>query len=308
MNSNIQIHTMNLLIIDNSANSSLLLNAILKNAGFKHIYFATNLDSSYVRLKEHQIDLILLTHVLEGISGTEVCKRISQDMMYEDIPIIMVTVNNDIQTLQESFENGAMDYIAKPFNGQELTARVQAHLIRKHVNDERKKIAITDSLTQIYNRRHFDTIFEHFHSRALAENKGLSFFMIDIDNFKPYNDNYGHQKGDITLQAVAAVLNDQLHRTDDYLFRIGGEEFAILLYDTTMGFLRMLSEKIHAALKELNLVHLYNEDFARVTISIGVFTSMCQHNISKFEIYDSADKALYQSKENGRNQTTFVER
>ena len=307
MNSDLHIHTMNVLIIDNSANSSLLLNAILKKSGFQNIYFATNLESSYVRLQEQQIDLILLTHVLTGISGTEVCKRISHDLMYEDIPIIMVTVNNDIKTLQESFENGAMDYIAKPFNGQELTARVQAHLIRKHVSDERKKTAITDSLTQIYNRRHFDTIFEHFHSRALVENKGLSFFMIDIDNFKPYNDNYGHQKGDITLQAVATVLNEQLHRTDDYLFRIGGEEFAILLYDTTIGFLHMLSDKIHAALDDLNLTHLYNEDFGKVTISIGVFTSVCQHDISKFEIYDKADKALYQSKENGRSQTTFVE-
>lgn len=308
MNSDIQIHAMNLLIIDNSANSSLLLNAILKSSGFKHIYFATDLESAYFRLKEQQIDLILLTHVLTGISGTEVCKRISEDMMYEDIPIIMVTANNEIKTLQESFENGAMDYIAKPFNGQELLARVQAHLIRKHVSDERKKTAITDPLTQIYNRRHFDTIFEHFHSRALSEDKALSFFMIDIDNFKPYNDNYGHQKGDIALQAVATVLNEQLHRTDDYLFRIGGEEFAILLYDTTVGFLHMLSNKIHTALKDLNLVHLYNEDFGRVTISMGVFTSMCQHDISKFEIYDTADKALYKSKENGRSQTSFVEK
>jgi len=308
MNSDIQIHTMNLLIIDNSANSSLLLNAILKNSGFKNVYFATNLETSYVRLKEHHIDLILLTHVLSGISGTEVCKRISEDMMYEDIPIIMVTVNNDIKTLQESFENGAIDYIAKPFNGQELLARVQAHLIRKHVSDERKKTAITDPLTQIYNRRHFDTIFEYFHSRAISEDKGLSFFMIDIDNFKPYNDNYGHQKGDLTLQAVAKVLHEQLHRTDDYLFRIGGEEFSILLYDTTIGFLHMLSDKIHAALKELNLTHLYNEDFGQVTISMGVFTSMCQHDISKFEIYDRADKALYQSKEKGRSQTTFMQR
>jgi len=308
MKHTIKIHEMNLLIIDNSANSSLLLNAILKNAGFKHIYFATNLETSYIRLKEHKIDLILLTHVLAEISGTEVCKRLSTAMLYEDIPIIMVTANNEIQTLQESFENGAIDYIAKPFNGQELISRVQAHLIRKHVNDERKKTAITDPLTQIYNRRHFDTIFEHFHTRAIAEDKGLSFFMIDIDNFKPYNDNYGHQKGDETLKAVASCLHEQLHRTDDYLFRIGGEEFAILLYDTTISFLHVLSDKVHSALSDLAIEHKYNADFAKVTVSMGVFTSMCQHDISKFEIYDSADKALYQSKENGRNQSTFTQK
>lgn len=308
MKRTVDIHSMNLLIIDNSANSSLLLNAILKNSGFKNIYFATNLETAYVRLKEHDIDLILLTHVLADISGTEVCKRISTDMLYEDIPIIMVTVNNEIQTLQESFENGAIDYIAKPFNGQELISRVQAHLIRKHVSDGRKRTAITDPLTQIYNRRHFDTIFEHFHSRAISEDKGLSFFMIDIDNFKPYNDHYGHQKGDEALKAVAASLHEQLHRTDDYLFRIGGEEFAILLYDTTVSFLHMLSEKIHKALSDLNIEHQYNAGYGKVTISMGVFTTMCQHDISKFEIYDSADKALYNSKENGRSQTTFAQK
>ena len=307
MNKTVQIHSMGILIIDNLANSSLLLNAILKNSGFKDVYFATDLPTSYVRLKEKNIDLILLTHVLDEISGTEVCKRISNDLLYEDIPIIMVTVNNDIQTLQDSFENGAIDYIAKPFNGQELTSRVQAHLIRKRISDERKKTAITDPLTNIYNRRHFDTIFEHFHSRAIAEDKGLSFFMIDIDNFKPYNDNYGHQKGDETLIAVAQVLHEQLHRTDDYLFRIGGEEFAILLYDTTISFLHTLSDKIHTALSDLAIEHQYNADYGRVSISIGVFSTMCKHDLSKFEIYDNADKALYQSKENGRSQTTFFQ-
>ncbi|MDF1882003.1 diguanylate cyclase [Sulfurimonas sp. MAG313] len=305
MTRDIKIHSMNLLIIDNSANSSLLLKAILKNKGFKNIYFATDVESSYVHLDKQRIDLILLSYVLSGISGTEVCKEISGNMLYEDIPIIMVTVNNDIKTLQVSFENGATDYIAKPFKGEELVARVQAHLIRKQVNDIRKTTAITDPLTNIYNRRHFDTIFEHFHARSISENKAISFFMIDIDNFKPYNDNYGHQKGDVTLIKVAKILEEQLPRTDDYVFRIGGEEFAILLYDTTVGFLLQLSGQIHEALAKENIEHKFNANFNKVSVSIGVFTSLCEHGISKFEIYDRADKALYQSKENGRSQTTF---
>jgi len=307
MNSIINIHSMQLLIIDNSANSSILLKAILKKSGFRDIFFATDLDHAFTILKENKIDLILLSYVLANTSGTEVCKSISETMLYEDIPIIMVTANNDISTLQISFEKGATDYIAKPFNGHELIARVQAHLIRKHVTDERKTIAITDPLTKIYNRRHFDTIFEHFHSRAISEDKGLSFFMIDIDNFKKYNDNYGHQKGDETLIAVAQIMHEQLHRTDDYLFRIGGEEFAILLYDTTIDFLTLLSDKIHHALSELQIEHKYNEDYGNITLSMGVFTTIYKHDISKVEIYENADKALYRSKVNGRSQTTFSE-
>lgn len=307
MKRTIDIHSMKILIIDDSANSSILLKAILNKESFTNIFAITSLDTAYGLLEKENIDLILLSYVLPIISGVEACRRLSSDMLYEDIPIIMVTANNDIETLQHSFENGATDYIAKPFNGQELIARVQAHLIRKHVSDKRKHTAITDSLTNIYNRRHFDTIFDHFYSRAVSENKSLSFFMIDIDNFKKYNDNYGHQKGDETLKAVAGILHEQLHRTDDYLFRIGGEEFAILLYDTSIDFLRKLSEKIHEALSLLNIEHKFNEDYGKITISMGVFTAPCKDDVSKFEIYDSADKALYRSKENGRSQTTFVE-
>jgi len=300
------IHSMKIFIIDSSENSSALIKAILKKEAFENIFTTTSIDTALEMLKKQRPDLILLSYVLPEISGTEGCKLLSGDIHCEDIPIIMVTANNDIQTLQRSFENGAIDYIAKPFNGHELVARVQAHLIRKRVADERKKKAITDPLTNIYNRRHFDTIFEHFYARASSEEKSISFFMIDIDNFKKYNDNYGHQKGDEALQAVAKTLQEQLHRTDDYLFRLGGEEFSILLYDTPEDFLRTLSDKIHEALKRLQIEHKYNEDFGQLTVSMGVTRSVCAEDTSKFNIYNSADEALYQSKENGRNMSTFV--
>ena len=307
MNNSIDIHSMKILIIDNSESSSALIKAILKKEAFEKVFTTTSIDTALEILKSEKLDLILLSYVLPDISGTEACKLISEDMHYEDIPIIMVTANNDIQTLQRSFENGAIDYIAKPFNGHELVARVQAHLIRKRVTDERKKIAITDPLTNIYNRRHFDTIFEHFYSRATSEEKSITFFMIDIDNFKKYNDNYGHQKGDEALKAVAKTLHKELNRTDDYLFRIGGEEFSILLYDTPTSFLQTLSDKIHASLAKLQVEHKYNEEFGYLTISMGVTTTVCDGKVSKFNIYNSADKALYKSKESGRNKTSFIE-
>jgi len=307
MQNSAYIHSMNILIIDDASSSVALLKAILKKEDFKHIYTASSLKSSLISLKDNSIDLILLSYVLPEVSGVEACFTISSNMSYEDIPIIMVTANCDIETLESSFENGAIDYIAKPFNGQELIARVQAHLIRKSVADERKKISITDSLTNIYNRRHFDTIFEHFYSRSLAEAKSISFFMIDIDNFKKYNDNYGHQKGDEALRAVSSALQGELHRTDDYLFRLGGEEFAILLYDTPVSFLQALSINIHTALKSLNLAHEYNENFGYLTISIGVSNLCCKDGISKFDIYNSADKALYEAKDAGRNRTVFTQ-
>jgi len=303
MKKSIDIYSMNILIIDDSANSSILLKAILKD--YKNIFPITCYDAAESLLEKENIDLILLSYVLPNMSGTEACRCISE--RYEDIPIIMVTANSGIETLQSSFENGAIDYIAKPLKGPELISRVQAHLIRKDISDKRKKIAITDPLTQIYNRRHFDTIFEHFYSRATSESKRLSFFMIDIDNFKKYNDNYGHQKGDDALKKVASTLEEQLHRTDDYLFRLGGEEFAILLYDTPDEFLHILSDSIHQAIRTLNIKHEYNEDFGYLSISLGVATTVCRQEVSKFMIYNAADAELYKSKEGGRSRTSFTE-
>jgi diguanylate cyclase (GGDEF)-like protein len=160
-------------------------------------------------------------------------------------------------------------------------------------------------LTNIYNRRHFDTIYDLFYTRALSENKSISFFMLDIDNFKKYNDHYGHQKGDEALAAVAGALQRELHRADDYLFRLGGEEFAILLYDTPLNFLEVLSGKIHYAISLLGIEHEKNEAYGQLTISIGVTTAQCSETITKFNIYNSADMALYDSKEKGRNTTSF---
>jgi len=302
MKSCINLHMMKILIIDNSDNSANLLKAILKD--FVSVQAVTCFADAQNILNNQVVDLILLSFILPKMKGTEASARIND--MHEDIPIIMVTADDSIETLQSSFEHGAIDYIAKPFKGPELVSRVQAHLIRKHVSDERKKIAITDPLTEIYNRRHFDTIFENFYSRALAEKKTLSFFMIDIDNFKKYNDNYGHQKGDKALQEVATLLQKQLHRTDDYLFRLGGEEFAILLYDTPEPFLKALSINIHKSLQDLNIKHEFNENFGHVSVSIGVSVALCKSDISKFMIYNSADEELYKSKKGGRKQTSFI--
>jgi len=215
----------------------------------------------------------------------------------------MVTANNDIETLQRSFENGAIDYIAKPFNGHELIARVQAHLIRKLVSDERKKTAVTDPLTNIYNRRHFDTIFEHFHSRAISENKSLSFFMIDIDNFKKYNDNYGHQKGDKTLITVAKVLHECCKRGSDTALRLGGEEFAVLINDADANQAVKFAEKIRISIEALQIQHEYNNASKFVTASFGVIVVSPEVQTDMDTIYKLADEALYEAKENGRNCT-----
>ncbi len=296
---------MNILLLDDSETNVLLLDAMLKKEHFSNIFPAFTISEAIDILEHKNIDLILLSYILPELSGPEAAQMISGDLRFEDIPIIIITANRDMQTLKTSFEHGASDFISKPINAVELSARVHAHLIRKQVNDERKYKAITDELTTLYNRRYFDLVFDKEYEKAILEQKNLSFFMIDIDNFKKYNDNYGHQKGDETLKAVSLALKRSLHRTSDYLFRIGGEEFAIILYDAQIAFIELLSDTIHHAIEDLHIPHEHNEAFGRVTISMGICTLSPHKGFSKFDIYNCADKALYQAKEQGRSQSVM---
>lgn len=300
------IHTMKILIIDDSESNLSLLKAILHKDNFSHTITASSAAHALEKLDTYAIDLILLSFIMPSYSGIDTCTLITQDMRYEDIPVIMITANTDMQTLKSSFEHGASDYISKPINSVELMARVQSHLIRKQINDERKSNAITDALTNIYNRRYFDLVYDRQYKKALAERKPYSFFIIDIDNFKKYNDDYGHQKGDEALQNVAKAIKTQLNRESDYLFRLGGEEFAILLFNSNPMYIQNLSDDIHAAIASLALPHKRNETFNQLTISIGITTANNLNAITKFEIYESADKALYKAKHSGRNQSIIT--
>ncbi len=300
------IQDMSILIVDDSKANTTLLKAILNNEGFTCIDNSVNGENTIKKLEETKVDLILISSVLSHESGITLCSVISSDLRYEDIPILIVTADSKMQTLRKSFENGAIDYISKPINSVELIARVQAHLIRKQIMDERKTSAITDVLTKLYNRRYFDTVFDRQYNKALLEDKYLTFFMIDIDNFKKYNDNYGHQKGDEVLSSVSETMKSQLRRNGDYIFRLGGEEFSILLLDIPDNYCLKLSDAIHSAIYDLNIEHKLNENYGRISISIGVSKVKVNKSISKFDIYNSADSALYEAKKTGRAKSVFT--
>ena len=297
---------MGILIVDDSSSNTHLLEAILTNEGFINNFVATDRASTFHLLESRSIDLILISSVLQHYSGMTLSQEISSDLRYESIPIIMVTANNSVRTLQKSFESGAIDYISKPINSVELLARVQAHLIRKHIMDEKEKLAITDVLTTLYNRRYFDVVFDRQYTKARNESIPLIFFMIDIDNFKKYNDNYGHHKGDEALKAVAITMKNTLRRAEDYLFRLGGEEFAILLQNTPDNYCKELSKAIHNNIATLDIEHKYNQDIGRISVSIGICKANCTSKTSKYDIYNAADKALYKAKESGRNRSVFM--
>lgn len=175
--------------------------------------------------------------------------------------------------------------------------------IRVDITDKIKveKLSITDELTKLHNRRYFNTIVDKEFSRAKRENKHLAFVIFDVDYFKLYNDTYGHLKGDDVLKSIAQVLQENLHRASDYGFRLGGEEFGILVYDINEEQLITLVEKIKDALYALNIVHEKNSACKYVSASFGGIVFNPSDKITLEEIYQKADALLYEVKNSGRN-------
>ena len=164
-----------------------------------------------------------------------------------------------------------------------------------------EKLSITDELTTLFNRRHFNHLFESELNRAKRDSKNIAFLMLDIDFFKLYNDNYGHQKGDMILKQVAHYLILRTKRGGDFAFRLGGEEFGILFslpnYEEACQFAQSIREGIEA----LGLEHAYSEIVPIITTSMGLIYSGCPQDTTTDELYKLADDNLYKAKEQGRN-------
>jgi diguanylate cyclase (GGDEF)-like protein/PAS domain S-box-containing protein len=176
--------------------------------------------------------------------------------------------------------------------------------IRQDITDKKlvEEISVTDSLTAVYNRRHFTEILPKIINSAKRRNELVSFLMVDIDYFKQYNDRYGHQMGDDALKRVAGALKGSLHRADDYCFRIGGEEFCVVFKVDRCEQAWVFSHTLKESVESLNIEHLGNEREKRVTISGGLVCRVATEIESLDRLYEEADKLLYQAKKEGRNQ------
>ncbi len=170
-------------------------------------------------------------------------------------------------------------------------------------NKELQRLASVDGLTQIANRRHFDTSLEKEWRRMIREKNILSLILCDIDFFKYYNDNYGHQEGDRCLQRVAQAIDSALKRPGDMVARYGGEEFVAILPNTDSKGAEVISERIREEILKLRIPHAHSGTAPHVTLSLGVSTALPNHGSRPETLIESADKALYEAKEQGRNRT-----
>ncbi len=250
-------------------------------------------------LDEEHVDLVLLDIVLPGMDGFEVCRRIKAEKKTQDIPVIFITVKSDEDSIERAYELGGVDYITKPFRSREVLSRIKKELTLQTMLDELAHLASTDPLTKLYNRRHFSKISQHALALAKREQEALSVIMLDIDRFKRVNDTYGHQAGDEVIMHLAKTIMAHL-RQSDFACRFGGEEFVVLLPNTSIDDARYTAEKLRKAVEE-NAAILSNGEAVYYTVSLGVSTVDLKSESLIDSALKRADEALFLAKEHGRN-------
>jgi diguanylate cyclase (GGDEF)-like protein len=248
-------------------------------------------------------DLILLDVVMPQLDGFDVCRMLKNDEMTAHIPIIFITGNITDNDETKGFDLGAVDFIRKPFNPLVTRARVRNHLLLKRQSDMLAKIALSDGLTGLPNRRCFDQELSEAWRRSARERWDLSVLMLDVDFFKRFNDHFGHQAGDDCLRQVGAALASALQRPGDLLARYGGEEFSCVLSHTDQQGAEHMAELFVNAVRELEIPHPASQVADIVTISVGLASVVPGTEVDTSELLvAAADARLYRAKSHGRNQ------
>ncbi|QSB00229.1 diguanylate cyclase domain-containing protein [Methylomonas sp. BW4-1] len=246
-------------------------------------------------------DLILLDIMLDDMDGYEICHQLKSSDKTRNIPIIFLTAKHSEEDEVHGFRIGGSDYITKPFSPSIVLARVRTQIQLKTKSDLLEKLASLDGLTEIPNRRAFDAALERQWNQSKRTGMPLSLLIADIDNFKQFNDYFGHPMGDECLKRVARALQTITHRPEDLVARLGGEEFAILLPNTDSIGALMRAEQYRETIENLKIRHTQNNPNNFVTISLGVATLQAHTFDDVASLLKAADDALYQAKHQGRN-------
>lgn len=213
------------------------------------------------------------------------------DTIYKLIAILIIIISAAIMIIAPIFQSIQNNESSLIHTSKKL----------KIANKKLETASITDPLTELYNRRYFNLVYNRELTRCIRENQSMAFMMLDIDYFKGYNDFYGHLQGDSTLKMVAKVMKNTLKRPGDYLFRLGGEEFGVLISNITEDNAYHMAEKLRQNVYNLQIEHKRSKASEYLSISIGIVVLRPDQEIDPESIISRADENLYAAKEEGRN-------
>ncbi|MDQ6989895.1 MAG: diguanylate cyclase [Mariprofundaceae bacterium] len=309
---------MKVLIVDDSRMYLSMLDAYIQDMGHQTI-LANSGKEAIALYQSDEPDLILLDVTMPDMDGYEVAQHIRDCPRRVWVPIIFLSALVEDKDILRGIEAGGDDYITKPASQVMIQAKVQAmqriakmsqKLIKtsaklQKANQKLQSLSLLDGLTQIANRRCFDTTLHQEWSRAVRNQTSLSLMLIDIDHFKLYNDCYGHQQGDACLIEVAQTLKKHRKRPSDLVARYGGEEFVVIFPDCKAEALQGIAQQLCNTIQDLNIPHADSPTHACISISIGVSNQTPQRGSNQEQLIKAADLALYKAKREGRNRVCY---
>ena len=277
------------LIVDDDVFLSETLEKLLEALGFS-AQSASNGADALNMLKDGEYTFVLTDMKMPEMGGMELIERISADI--SNVNIIAMTGYTEGYKYVDVINAGASDFIKKPFNLEELEAKIRRIITERNLRRELNRLSITDSLTELYNQRHFYTRLQEEVTRANRQRHPLSLILLDLDEFKEYNDTYGHLAGDDVLRDAGQIINRCIREGVDSGYRYGGDEFAIILIDANLDIARGIGMRIQKAFKEKG----------KIEVSLGY--SKYSDGMAVKDLVAEADKELYKDKTVRKNSST----
>ncbi len=292
-----------LLLVDERPNSAERIGRMLQSE--YQIDVTPDPQVGFFQAVEKNYDCVLITTGFANFDPLRICSQLRSLDRTRFLPILLIAEPGEDERIMRALELGVNDFMVRPLDPQELTARLRTQVRRKRYNEALRQsvvqtieMAVTDGLTGLHNRRYLDNHMTTLFDRATQRKRPLSFLITDIDRFKSVNDTYGHDGGDDVLREFALRLRRQV-RGADLVCRYGGEEFVVAMPDTDAAIAARVAERVRAAIE--------NEPFIlpggvkiNVTTSVGVASMIAGHD-SMADLIKRADRALYEAKNGGRN-------
>jgi len=313
------MNSSSVLLVDDDPVSLALLEEHLRSKNY-HVLSASSVSQAMICLKKHRIQIVIADWVMPGMNGLDLCRWLRWQKFDHPIYFVMLTIHSEQARLVEAFEAGVDDFLSKPLDEGELTARLRAWSRFIHLQDDLAKqhqaaqqlneelataneqlavanaklaeMALLDDLTSLPNRREAMRRLEEQWAIARRYGLPLSCAMIDVDHFKEFNDSYGHAVGDSVLVAVAKTLRDTV-RAADFVFRIGGDEFLALFPATTAFDAQVITGRFEETLSRQVIQNGDQQISCRASTGVAELAATMQ---SQTELVRSADSALYASK------------
>ncbi len=301
---------MKVLVADDDPGSLLVAKAAVERSGHECLAAADG-DEAWALYLAHQPDVVVTDWMMPGMDGLALCRAIRAREADLYTYIVLLTSQGSRDDVLAGLEAGADDYVTKPLDPFVLHARLLValrvttlHADLAHYRKMLAQQARTDPLTGLHNRLKLSEDLERLHARSVRYAEDYCVVMCDVDNFKSYNDIYGHQAGDLALRAVAAALAGQA-RTTDGVYRFGGEEFLLVLPNQSQLGAKALMERALDSVRDLKIAHS-GDPLGQLTLSAGISAFTAENRLDAETLLGEADAALYAAKAAGRNRVELA--